>query len=154
MEKEKKNKQLLGDLFQLNNETKTIVCKQKHNGKTVVGIAQCSKDDTFNLELGKAVAFAKCELIMRDKDLESLEMYIQTLETWRNFGNFEMCKRIAERNINELYKKLRIYERYYTNQKKIVNILKRHPQKFYDYTDFRQILKDALYEVLYGVEKI
>lgn len=137
-----------GAVFTIDNDSKTITCKQKYMGKYIYKVSKCSDEDVFNPEIGKAIAFAKCELAIRDKELECLEIYIERLKNMKMYLNFVNCKRVAERNMNDLYKKLSIYDRYYCNQKKIVKLLKKYPNKFQDYSDYKQILKDALKTVL------
>ena len=39
-----------------------VICTAEFAGKKFRGVAKCSPNDTFDLEKGKAIAFARCQL--------------------------------------------------------------------------------------------
>ena len=41
-----------------NNDTNIVFCFDNHTGK--VGVARCNPSDNFNLDIGKAIAYARC----------------------------------------------------------------------------------------------
>ena len=47
--------------FYTDNKTVVVACA-KHRGKVVKGIAKCAPEDTFDLEYGKSLAAARCNL--------------------------------------------------------------------------------------------
>lgn len=47
--------------FYTDNKTIVVACA-KHRGKIVKGIAKCASEDTFDLEYGKSLAAARCNL--------------------------------------------------------------------------------------------
>lgn len=41
------------------NDTNIVFCFDNHTGK--VGVARCNPSDNFNLDIGKAIAYARCK---------------------------------------------------------------------------------------------
>lgn len=45
-----------------------VICVTTHKGKTIKGIAKCRKDDTFQLDTGKELAYLRCrQKLLRKK---------------------------------------------------------------------------------------
>ena len=57
-----------------------VVCVAHFAGKPVRGVAVCSEKDTFDLETGKAVAQAYCDLAMAELRVKYREKERQVLE--------------------------------------------------------------------------
>jgi hypothetical protein len=47
--------------FYHNAETGTIVCTTLYKGQMVRGIAKCSPEDDFDIEIGKKLAYLRCK---------------------------------------------------------------------------------------------
>lgn len=52
------------------DKNKLVVAASTYAGKTVRGVAKCSDDDTFDLEKGKKLAAARCNLKVAEKRLK------------------------------------------------------------------------------------
>lgn len=47
-----------------------IVCVSTFAGKAIRGVAKCDPDDTFNIEDGKKLAYARCDVKVAEKRLQ------------------------------------------------------------------------------------
>jgi hypothetical protein len=56
--------------FYRNTENDTIVCTTIYKGKMVRGIAKCSPEDNFDIELGKKLAYLRCKKKFARKKLK------------------------------------------------------------------------------------
>jgi hypothetical protein len=46
--------------FYYNTRNSMVVCTTAYKGKTIRGVAKCSPEDTFDLEVGKKLAYLRC----------------------------------------------------------------------------------------------
>lgn len=145
--KEKNLKMIDDKMFIVNEKAKTITCRRKYKKDYIYGVARCSEEDTFNVEIGKAIAYAKCELIIKKKELESISDFIIEL-TDIAYNYYTDYRRKAERTLNDLYTERKVFERYYSNQNKIVNHLKKNAIQYSSFTNYHSILKDSLLTIL------
>jgi hypothetical protein len=53
--------------YNVSEDNRTVECLSSFAGKPVRGIAKCDPDDNFNVESGKEIAFARCELKISNK---------------------------------------------------------------------------------------
>lgn len=59
--------------YKIDKEHKTIVALSSFAGRTVVGVAKCSPEDTFDIEAGKKLAAARCALKVAEKRMKRAE---------------------------------------------------------------------------------
>lgn len=72
--------------FIYSNDNKVVVCLQISKGQEFKGIARCNNSDNLNLEIGKKLAQARCDMEIRKRDLaeiryakDQLALYIEEL---------------------------------------------------------------------------
>ena len=54
--------------FYYHAENQTVVCTTMYKGKMVRGIAKCNQEDTFDIDVGKNLAYLRCrQKFMRKK---------------------------------------------------------------------------------------
>jgi hypothetical protein len=70
-------------------DNKVVVCLQISKGEEFKGIARCSENDELNLEIGKRLAEARCDLAIRSRDLEEIRTAKEKALGWSEFGS---CK--------------------------------------------------------------
>lgn len=76
------------------NEKDVVVAVTHYAGRTVRGVAKCNPADTFDFELGKRIAKAKCEVKVAKKRLKhKLAVYENhkrlrefLWDEWKNLG--------------------------------------------------------------------
>lgn len=56
--------------FYHNADTGTIVCTTLYKGQMVRGIAKCSPEDNFDIEVGKKLAYLRCKQKFAQKKLK------------------------------------------------------------------------------------
>ena len=59
--------------YRIDEEHKTVVARSTFAGRTVVGIARCAPEDTFNVDSGKKLAAARCALKIAEKRMKRAE---------------------------------------------------------------------------------
>lgn len=62
------------------DKRKVIVYSTESRGQVITGVAKCNKDDEFDLEVGKQIAYKRCQLIQRKRDLDLVQRYIDAQE--------------------------------------------------------------------------
>lgn len=70
----------------------------KSRGQLVVGKAKCGVHDTFDLEVGKQIAYKRCELKQRTRDLELVKQFIACQEGMVAYLTTELNQNILSRN--------------------------------------------------------
>lgn len=99
--------------FYTNNKN-LVVAETVSNGKQYKGVARCAPDDDFELEFGKKLAAARCELkIHKDRAKEHLTEANARQETARFFrreADRQMDLFEREQNkVEELERKIQIF---------------------------------------------
>ena len=62
--------------FYYNEENQTIVCTTIYKGQMVRGIAKCSPEDNFDIDIGKRLAYFRCKQKFAQKKLNrALKVY-------------------------------------------------------------------------------
>lgn len=56
--------------FYYNEDSKTIVCTTLYKGQLARGIAKCNPDDSFDIEVGKKLAYLRCKQKFAQKKLK------------------------------------------------------------------------------------
>lgn len=155
----KKNKEIISignqREFTVNHEKKTVSYKQNYksdfNG-VIVACSQAHKEDVFDVEYGKALAYAKADLKVREREYYRILGTRDTLDEYDMndiFGN-----RIERKFYSTVVEELKAYKRYYNNQKRLVNeLLKNEPNVSSLYTtetcgDWKNILKKVFEKVI------
>lgn len=59
--------------YNIDAQHKTVVARSTFAGRTVVGIAKCMPEDEFDIEQGKKLATARCNLKIAKKRLKYAE---------------------------------------------------------------------------------
>ncbi len=59
--------------YKIDEEKKTVVAMSTFAGRTVVGVARCAPTDTFDLEIGKKIAAARCSVKIAEKRMKRAE---------------------------------------------------------------------------------
>jgi hypothetical protein len=59
--------------YKIDEEHKTVVALSSFAGRTVVGVAKCSPEDTFDVDAGKKLAAARCALKVAEKRMKRAE---------------------------------------------------------------------------------
>lgn len=62
------------------DKRKVIIYSIESRGQVITGVAKCNKDDEFDLEVGKQIAYKRCQLIQRKRDLDLVQRYIDAQE--------------------------------------------------------------------------
>ena len=62
------------------DKRKVVVYSTESRGQVITGVAKCNKDDEFDLEVGKQIAYKRCQLIQRKRDLDLVQRYIDAQE--------------------------------------------------------------------------
>ena len=57
-----------------------VYCMTQYRGKTIKGISKCCPEDTFNIELGKQLARARCEMKLRTAQVKALNRFVAATE--------------------------------------------------------------------------
>ncbi len=72
--------------YKIDAEHKTIVAMSTFAGRTVAGVARCAEEDTFDIEAGKKLAAARCNLKIAEKRMKYAENChaeaVKYLEYW------------------------------------------------------------------------
>ena len=67
--------------FYHNEENGTIVCTTLYKGQMVRGVAKCSPEDNFDINLGKKLAYLRCkEKFSRKKLARARKAYAEAVE--------------------------------------------------------------------------
>ena len=61
----------------INPTKKYVIAIVKSDGKAVKGVAKCSPNDTFDEEVGKRLAAARCKVKVMKKQAESASRYVE-----------------------------------------------------------------------------
>lgn len=73
--------------YKIDEEHKTIVAMSTFAGRTVAGVARCADSDTFDIEAGKRLAAARCNLKIAEKRMKYAELChataVEALEHWK-----------------------------------------------------------------------
>ena len=56
--------------YKIDEEKRTIVAMSTFAGRTVVGVARCAEEDTFDVEAGKKLAAARCSVKIAEKRMK------------------------------------------------------------------------------------
>lgn len=59
--------------YRVDEEHGVVVAISSYAGKTIVGIARCAPGDTFDVEIGKKLAAARCSLKVAEKRMKRAE---------------------------------------------------------------------------------
>lgn len=59
--------------YKVDEEHRTVVAMSSFAGKVVAGVARCAPCDTFNVEIGKRLAEARCALKIAEKRMKRAE---------------------------------------------------------------------------------
>ena len=59
--------------YKIDEAKQTIVAMSTFAGKTVVGVARCAPADTFDVEVGKKIAAARCTAKIAEKRMKRAE---------------------------------------------------------------------------------
>lgn len=80
--KEKERTEIkLNDYVVVETDKRTVVIySTESRGQIITGVAKCNKDDEFDLEVGKQIAYKRCQLIQRKRDLDLVQRYIDAQE--------------------------------------------------------------------------
>ena len=70
----------------------------KSRGQIIVGKAKCGVRDTFDLEVGKQIAYKRCELKQRTRDLELVKQFIACQENMVDYLTNELNQNLLSRN--------------------------------------------------------
>jgi hypothetical protein len=74
--------------YKIDEAHRTIVAMSTFAGKTVVGVARCAAEDTFDIEAGKRLAAARCNLKIAEKRMKYAEhcytLACKYAEHWKN----------------------------------------------------------------------
>ena len=62
------------------DKRKVVIYSTESRGQVITGVAKCNKDDEFDLEVGKQIAYKRCQLIQRKRDLDLVQRYIDAQE--------------------------------------------------------------------------
>lgn len=60
--------------YKIDEEKRTVVAMSTFAGKTVVGVAHCAPADTFDVEVGKKIAAARCSVKIAEKRMKRAEL--------------------------------------------------------------------------------
>lgn len=61
--------------YVVNEEKRYVIAMAKSDGKTIKGVAKCSPNDTFDVEVGKKLAEARCKYkVMKRQALEAADL--------------------------------------------------------------------------------
>lgn len=73
--------------YKIDEAHKTIVAMSTFAGRTVAGVARCADSDTFDIEAGKRLAAARCNLKIAEKRMKYAELChataVEALEHWK-----------------------------------------------------------------------
>ena len=71
----------LNDYIVVETDKRTVVIySTESRGQIITGVAKCNKDDEFNLEVGKQIAYKRAQLKQRQRDLDLVQRYIDAQE--------------------------------------------------------------------------
>ncbi len=74
--------------FYYNEDKNSVVCTTVYKGQTIRAIAKCDPEDTFNLEVGKKIAYLRCkQKFARKKLIHAGAVYRDS------FSKYERSKR-------------------------------------------------------------
>lgn len=59
--------------YKIDEENKVVVAFGRCHNKTVVGVAKCADEDTFDVEVGKKLAALRCSLKIAEKRMKFAE---------------------------------------------------------------------------------
>lgn len=76
----------------VNKEKRYVLAMAKNDGKMVKSIAKCSPNDTFDAEKGEALADARCEVKILDKQRKSEQRVVEYLTKCADIIQFELEK--------------------------------------------------------------
>ena len=75
--------------YKIDEEHKTIVAFSSFAGRTVTGVARCANEDIFDIETGKKLAAARCNLKIAEKRMKYAEECLlaaaSEAEYWVNY---------------------------------------------------------------------
>ena len=70
--------------FVVNEDKRVVVALSSFAGETVRGVARCSPNDTFDVELGKKLAVARCDYKIACKKVDRA---FQMVDFYRDFSD-------------------------------------------------------------------
>lgn len=53
-----------------------VIYAVKSRGQLITGVAKCTRGDKFEMEVGKQIAYKRCQLKQRQRDLDLVQRYI------------------------------------------------------------------------------
>ena len=75
--------------YKIDKEHKVVVALSSFAGKAVSGVARCAPEDAFNIEAGKKLAAARCNLKIAEKRMKYAEecslAAASEAEYWANY---------------------------------------------------------------------
>lgn len=78
--------------YKIDEEHKTIVAMSSFAGRTVAGVAHCAPKDTFDIEAGKKLAAARCNLKIAEKRMKNAEKRLAIATEYTNLWAKEKAK--------------------------------------------------------------
>lgn len=117
--------------FNVQEKRGKVSYSQKYANAIVYGKATKSEGDEFNVEQGKALAFARCDAMIRKTELANARRVRDVLmramaHEQLEFGEGPSAAKIYMRHVQQACEYVRILEKYYRNQKRIVKELEVH----------------------------
>ena len=122
---------------------------QKYNGGMVYAVARVQESDTFDQDMGMAVAFAKCELSIRrfeeSKAVKVVEEMHRQLRKELKLSPDQNASRFWSKHISTACSYLRELRRYRRNQEKVLALVSSGE---YEGKSYKEMLKLAHDRVL------
>ena len=123
--------------FTVNYEKKVVYYTQKHHGDTVICSAVTSDEDVFNPEYGKALAYARADLNIREYEYLTLDITSSKI----------IYKTRFERKLHNIIQEEKKHQKHYlVNQRRLVKELLKNCSVYSKTTsgDWHTILKTAM----------
>jgi len=133
--------------FNIQEKRGKVSYTQKYGNGVVYGTATKSEVDQWDVEVGKALAFARCDALIRKMELEKARRVRKELgnllEREQRYQALS-AEKLYMRHIQEACEYIKILERYYRNQKKIVQFILHLTNTAHDeFLTYQEILQYA-----------
>lgn len=74
--------------YKIDEEKRTVVALSTFAGKAVTGVAHCAPEDTFDIEVGKKLAAARCSVKIAEKRVKRAEAcYMAAVEAMKYWSD-------------------------------------------------------------------
>ena len=78
--------------YKIDEAKRTVVAFSTFAGKVITGVAHCAPEDTFDVEIGKKIAAARCSVKIAEKRMKRAEACYSCAKECAEFWTVEEAK--------------------------------------------------------------